>query len=148
MASIRDNILAALVARLATIPLWTAQLRTLQNDAGAAKVLAVVAFLTEDKHLATGDQYLASMQVLVWILANGEDADATLDAGNAYRYLDRLVVLAEKKIHAPDSWGLSPDFTDVQINGHDVNDPSADNQVQAHLRLTFTYRHHYQDPET
>ncbi|MBL8752268.1 MAG: hypothetical protein JNK15_03120 [Planctomycetes bacterium] len=146
MATIRDNILNALVARLATIPGWTAQLRGLTNGAPNATVLAVVCFLTEDKSLATNDQYQASMQVLVWIRGNPENADATLDGGNAFRYLDRLVALAEQQVHDPDEWGIEPAFTEVQINGHDVLDPANDHQVQAELRLTFTYRHHYQDP--
>ena len=146
MASLRDVILTALVARLATISGWDAQLRGRENVAGAA-VQAVVFQLSEDKDLATIDQYLASLQVGVLITAASEDADATIDAGNPFRYLDRQVVLAEKKIHDPDSWGPNPPFTDVAVNGHDVVDPDEENQVRALLRLTFKYRHHFQDPE-
>jgi hypothetical protein len=146
VASIRTNILLALVTRLAAIPGWAAQLRDRENG-GDHPVLAVVFFFSEDKRIATNDQYQATMTVGVFIKGRIEDADPTLDAGNVYRYLDRLVVLAEQKIHSPDEWGLTPGFTDVTINGHEVADPDEDNEVQALLRLTFTYRHHYQDPE-
>lgn len=144
--SIRTNILLALVARLATIPGWVAMLRKHENVADAA-VLAVVFMLAEDKRIETQDQYQATMTVGVWIKARTEDADSVLDEGNPYLYLDRLVVLAEKKIHDPDEWGLHPAFTDVTVNGHDVQDPDEEQAVEALLRLTFTYRHDYQDPE-
>jgi hypothetical protein len=146
MASIRDNILGALVTRLATISGWDVQLRGAVNTADAA-VKAVVLFVAEDKRLANNEHYVCTMQVAVFLTARAEDAHPTTDAGNPYRYLDRLVVLAEKKIHDPDSWGLNPDFTDVVVNGHDVSDPTEENEVTALMRLTFTYRHDYQDPE-
>lgn len=149
MASIRDNILGALVARLDAITGWNGQLRSATNvmePASTEKVLAIVAFLNEDKELSNSQQYAATMQVLVYIVANIEDADPTLDGSNPYRYLDRLVALAESTVHAPDSWGIEPGFTDVQIRGHDVSDPTEANQVTAELRLVFTYRHDYQDP--
>lgn len=146
MASIRDNILNALVTRLATISGWNVQLRGSVNTADAP-VKAVVFFVAEDKRLANAESYIATMQVAVFITARAEDAHSTIDAGNPYRYLDRLVVLAEKKIHDPDSWGLDPDFTDVVVNGHDVADPTEENEVTALMRMTFTYRHDYQDPE-
>jgi hypothetical protein len=148
MASIRDQILQALVARLAAVSVdWHVQLRAAVNPDDTKKVQVVVWQLGEDKTLATTDQYSASLQVRIYIVGHQEDADANLDAGNAYRYLDRLVVLAEKKIHAPDAWGVDPDFTDVVCNGHDVLDPEQDNQVEALLRLTFTYRHQAANPE-
>lgn len=147
MASIRQNILDALVTRLAAISGWSAQLRGSPNSIGSAAVAAIVAPVSEDKSITTADQYQATLQVLVWIVCNAEDADGVLDGGNAYRYLDRLVTLAEKAIHDPDEWGLDPAFTDVQIVGHDVSEPTEDNQVAAQLRLQFRYRHSYQDPE-
>ena len=146
MGSIRDNILTALVSRLATIPGWDAQLRGVENTS-ATGVTAVVSFLTEEKQFANNEQYDCSMEVVVWIIGHVEDASVSLDASNAYRYLDRLVTLAEKKVHAPDSWGLNPDFTDVRINGHDVRDPEDESTVEALLRLTFTYRHQLANPE-
>lgn len=144
--SIRTNILLALVERLATIPGWVAMLRQRENAADAA-VLAVVFMLGEDKRIETTDQYQASLSVGVLIKARPEDTDPVLDEGNPYLYLDRQVVLAEKKIHDPDEWGLHPSFTDVTINGHDVADPDEEQAVEALLRLTFTYQHDYQDPE-
>lgn len=146
MASIRDNILGALVTRLNGIAGWNAQLRGSTNAADSA-VHAVVFFVSEEKRLANNESYSATMQVAVFITARAEDASPTVDGGNAYRYLDRLVVLAEKRIHAPDAWGVTPDFTDVVVNGHDVGDPTEQNEVTALLRLTFTYRHDLDDPE-
>lgn len=147
MASIRDNILTALVTRLDAITGWTTQLRGSVNIAGDNGVVAIVAFVSEDKRLAASTVYTATMQVEVLITGRAEDADATADDGNPYRYLDRLVVLAEKAIHTPDSWGVTPDFTDVVVTGHEVLDPSESNEVAAVLRLQFTYRHDYQNPE-
>ena len=146
MASIRDNILNSLVTRLMTIPGWMAQLRGAQNVGGDVPVLAIVAMINEDKRLAGSDTYLATMQAEVLVQGRTEDADEMLDKGNPYRYLDRLVVEVEKKVHAPDSWGLIPDFTDVVCTGHVVTDPDESNIVAAVVQLTFTYRHHYQDP--
>lgn len=144
--SIRMNIALALVARLATIPGWNAQLRSSENG-GDFPVIAVVFFEGEAKRIATTDQYQATAPMNVFITGRLEDADQVLDDGNPYRYLDRLVVLAEKKIHSPDEWGLHPGFTDVTIEGHEVRDPDENNPMHALLRLSFTYRHDYQDPE-
>jgi hypothetical protein len=146
MASIRDTILNALVTRLASIAGWTAQLRGAVNVGGDVPVLAIVAMVNESKVLASSEVYSATLQVEVLVQGRAEDADATLDAGNPYRYLDRLVVQVEKKVHAPDSWGIDPDFTDVVCTGHVVADPDESNVVAAVVQLTFTYRHHYQDP--
>lgn len=147
MGSIRDNILVALVARLAGINAdWSVQLRASLNNAEAT-VQVVVQFISEAKSIANNQTYLATMNVGVLIVARAEDADEHLDDANPYRYLDRLVTAVEKQIHAPDSWGLDPDFTDVAIIGHDVQDPSDDNEVAALLRLSFKYRHDFQNPE-
>jgi hypothetical protein len=146
MASIRDGILVALVARLATIPGWSAQLRGVENI-GNVPILAVVYPISEDKQLATNEDYQCTLNVGVWITIRIEDASLTLDGGNSFRYLDRCVTEAEKKIHDPDAWGLEPGFTDVLINGHDVDEVDGDETaLDAFLRLTFKYRHHYQDP--
>lgn len=146
MASIRDVILGALVARLATIVGWNVQLRGVENRGNFA-VTAIVYYVGEDKYLATSDQYQATLNVGVEITARMEDADPDLDAGNPYRYLDRLVAAAESQVHNPDEWGVNPAFSDVQIAGHDVAFPEeGDTEVAALLRLTFKYRHHYQDP--
>lgn len=148
MTSIRMNIAIALVARLATIQGWNVQLRSLENG-GDFPVIAIVFFEGEAKRIAISSppQYQATCVVSVFIAGRSEDADPALDGGNPYRYLDRLVTLAEKKIHNPDSWGLNPDFTDVSIEGHEVRDPDESNPMHAVLRLAFTYRHDALDPE-
>lgn len=150
MTSIRDNLCNALVARIAAIDTtWDAQLRSTANQTQDGKqVLAIVAMVNEAKQLAGSDAYSATLNVEVLIVGNAEDADATLDAGNPFRYLDRLVADVERVVHAPDAWGVDPDYTDVQVTGHTVLDPSEDNTVAAVLAITFTYRHHYQDPDT
>jgi len=145
VTSIRLNIQLALVARLAALG-WNVQLRA-QENAGDAPVKAIVFAPGEDKNITTADQYQATLNVFVEITVRVQDASPVTDASNAYRYLDRMVVLAETTIHSPDSWGLNPDFTDVSITGHDVSDPNERAEVQALLRLTFRYRHHYQNPE-
>jgi hypothetical protein len=148
VTSIRMNIALQLVTRLATIPGWNVQLRAREN-VGDAPIAAVVFFASEEKQEGArrNYEYVAKMTVGVFIKCRAEDADATLDGGNPYRYLDRQVVLAEKKIHDPDEWGLNPGFTDVFIEGHEVADPDESNEMEALLRLTFTYKHNYQDPE-
>jgi hypothetical protein len=147
VASVRDVILQALVARLATIAGFTAQLRGVGNSS-ADLPLAVVLPISEDKSLANSEAYDCTLNVGVLLTVGIEDADATIDAGNAFRYLDRQVVLIEKKIHDPDSWGPNPPFTDVLVNGHDVSEIEGDDtKVDAFVRLTFRYRHHYQNPE-
>jgi hypothetical protein len=137
--TIRDTIMTALVTRIAAQTGWTAQLRSGSNEAGDG-VTATVFMTGEDKKLANIDQYNCTLLVGVEILAQAEDADATIDAGNPYRYLDRLVSQAEQVIHEPDDWGLDPDYTDVQILGHEVRPPSDDVTLAALLRLQFTYR--------
>ncbi len=145
MTSIRMNIQLALVSRLAALG-WNAQLRDHENT-GDAPVKAIVFGPSEDKRIETSDQYQNTLNVFVEITVRVQDAHPTTDAANAYRYLDRMVVLAEKKIHSPDEWGLNPGFTDVAIAGHDTSDPNERGEVEALLRLQFKYRHNYQDPE-
>ena len=151
MASILDQILLTLVARLAAIPQWDVQLRTGANAADAA-VRATVFHISEDKDFANNEFYNCTLRVGVSIIVRMEDADPVLDVGtdgepNPYRYFDRMRVLAEKKIHEPDSWGFDPDFTDVKINGHEVDNPSEKNELEGLMRLTFTYRHSITSPE-
>jgi hypothetical protein len=149
MASIRDQLQTALVARLATISGCTAALRGLQNDLPASGFSAVVAMLTEDKVLLTSAPalYSCTLQLLIFVTVAIDDAHAVTDGGNAFRYLDRMVVLVEKTIHAPDAWGPAPLFTDVAVLGHDVSDPSDENTLTAEVRVSFTYRHTAEDPE-
>lgn len=161
MASVRDNILGALVARLATIatPGPTATLipwhvaRQKARASGDFAVKASVFLVSESKRPRTNETYGCTMLVGVLITGRAEDVSPTLDldeAGqpNVFRYLDRLVVAAEKKIHDPDDgWGITPSFDHVSIDGHDVDDPTEDNEVQAMLRLAIVYRHELKNPE-
>jgi hypothetical protein len=149
MASIRMQLMTTLVARLATLPGWSARLRDVENESGTGAVQCVVYPVSEDKRLATNDSYIATLQVGIYIEARSENASATLDGGNPFRYLDRLLVLAEELVHQPDLWGAAPGFTDVVVNGHELDQAEGDpTSVEAFLRLTFTYRHSYLSPET
>lgn len=147
MVTIRQSILDALRTRLATIPGWDVQLRAAENTT-TGKVLAIITYFGEDKNPndAPTGKYQPTLQVTVQIVCNDEDVEAG-DADNPYRYLDRLVALAEKKIHAPDSWGLDPGFTKVEIVGHNVFDPGSEFSRAAVLRLVFQYRQSLEDPE-
>jgi len=145
VTSIRMNIQKALVARLAALR-WNSQLHGHENS-GDAPVKAITFAPTEDKRIETTDQYQATLSVFVEITVRVQDAHPTTDSGNAYEYLDRMVTLAEKTIHSPDEWGLTPSFSDAAIAGHDTADPNERGEVQALLRLQFKYRHDYQDPE-
>jgi hypothetical protein len=148
MVSVRVALLDALVARLATITGWTARLDNGENREGNAPIVANVFMVDEDKQLANSDHYLATLQVGVQVCARRDRADATLDGGNPWKYLDRLVVLLEKKVHAPDSWGVNPDYTEVVINGHTPYAIDGDETtVYADVLITFTYRHSYLNPE-
>lgn len=145
MASIRDSILTTLVTRLSSIPGWTSALRSGENPI-TGPVCAIVYPVGETKRLANSQAYDCSYRVEVAIVCRSEDASPSLDGGNPFRYLDRMLTEAEKRIHAPDSWGMDPAFTDVQIDGHEVLDPTEDNELLVRLLLTFRYRHDYQDP--
>jgi hypothetical protein len=149
MTSIRYSILRSLRDRLATLTGWSAQLRGTENNGTGTKVLAVVSFLGEDKVFGATGLYTCTMTVGVSIQARVADATSTF-LSDPFAYLDSLVVAAETKIHGPDSWGPSPGFSDVRIDGHDVADPEVGDEfldVAALLRLTFTYQHQITDPE-
>jgi len=164
MASIRDQVLNAFVARLALIPTWVAELRNRVNfDAGAVpgSVAAVVYPASEQKQFANDQQYDCIYRIAVQITCHDEDADDTLDgngtagSANPYRYLDRMVTLAEKAVHTPDDWDVDGEFTRVQILGHDVLDPAPQddgtpgdpNQREAVLHVNFTFRCQVTNPE-
>lgn len=148
MVSVRMAIMEALVTRLAAISGWTARLRNVENPEANAPIVATVYFVDEDKRIANTDSYISTMQVGVELVVRIEDVDETEDAGNGFKYLDRQVVLLEKQIHAPDAWGVDPDFTDVTINGHSVDNVDGDpTSLVAYVLLTFTFRHAAADPE-
>lgn len=151
MATIRQQIITEVVERLqAAQTEWSVQRRKVAgNPANEAAVTAVVAFVNEDKAIANSDAYLATLQLLVALTVNVEDADTDpdVDDGDAYLYLDRMVAEVEKAMHTPDEWGPNPLFADIVVLGHDVPDPEGETTVlTANVRLQFRYRHHYQDP--
>tara|TARA_R110002096_G_scaffold24771_5_gene78165 strand:+ start:577 stop:1026 length:450 start_codon:yes stop_codon:yes gene_type:complete len=147
MPTIRDTILDALTARLQVgLPTWSVQLRDLVNK--GALPLAVVYYVGEDKRDGGNDAYDCSISIAVEISVAPEDADATEDAGNPFKYLSRSVGQVEALIHAPDEWAGNPGINDVRIDGHDVADTEdEDLAVSALLRLTFTYSHALAGPE-
>lgn len=148
MTSIRQSILLDLVDRIGALPGFECTLRGYSNRSTSSElVTAVVAFVSESKQIETSEHYNATMQVGVVLQVNVEDADATEDESNPFRYLDRMVVEVEKLMHSPDQWGPSPSFSFVEINGHEVSDPDEDSTLAAMLRLTFQYRHRFDDPE-
>lgn len=146
MTSVRLSIQKDLVARLAAIgDDWTARLRDVDNREENAPIVATVYQVDEDKRIVGNTAYDATLQVGIEIVARREDAHPTTDAGNAYSYLDRLVVMVEKKIHEPDGWGENNRF---EVNGHSTDDVVGDpTSVVAYVLVTFTYRHAATDPE-
>lgn len=145
MPSQRDTLLTTLVTRLDSIAGISAVLRSDRTNVNAA-VVAIVYPDSEDKRLANSNTYDATYRVEVMVVVRQEDADGVTDGGNPYRYLDRMVTLIESAVHTPDSWGIDPDYTDVMVTGHEVQDPSEDNEHAARVFIEFRYRHDYQDP--
>lgn len=151
MASIRDVILSTLVGQLKTLPGWTAQLRSLRNVGASYTKRAIVFLVGEQKQLANQIMYACTLQVRLLVSAHSEDADATLDgtldepAGDPFRYLDRCVSELEAALADP-AIGWPDGFTELILGGHDQQDPSDDNEVEAIVRLLITYRHNVDDP--
>ncbi len=146
MASQRDVLLTTLVTRINAISGISASLRSSHQEVDSA-VVAIVYPDSEDKRLANNNTYDATLRVGVMLIVRQEDADADLDDSNPYRYLDRMLVKVEKVIHNPDSWGINPDYTDVEMTGFEVEDPTDDNEFVTRLWIKIDYRHDYQDPE-
>lgn len=142
--TIRKTLLKALVARIDALPGWTVGLRGTEN-AVAGPVHAIVVQDGEDKTIANSQSYNATLRVSVVVMVRAEDADETLDDGNAFLYLDRKMSEIENVLHDPDAWGVNPGFTEVRCVGHEVADPSDANELMARVLVRFTYRHDYQD---
>ncbi|MFN3242069.1 MAG: hypothetical protein ACE37K_11200 [Planctomycetota bacterium] len=145
MASIRDRILMELVTRIDAIEGMTGTLRDMRNTRPDGPT-AYVHPDGEDKELGTSETYEATFRVEVTLVVSVGDADEVTDGGNAYRYLDRMVTEIEKVVHAPDTAGTVPGFSDVVVAGHEIEGPDDKGELGAFIGLTFSYRHHYQDP--
>lgn len=144
MTTIRMTIMQALVARIDAITGWSAALRGTSNDIDAA-VFGIVYPVSEDKQLANSAEYDATLRVEVAIIVRTEDVTDQQEF-NPYIMLDERVAQVEQVVHAPDSWGISPAFTDVVVTGHTVEDPTEENELMARVFITFRYRHDYQNP--
>ena len=145
MGSQRDTLLTTLVTRVNGIDGVTGQLRN-SRQAVTDAVVAIVYPESEDKQLANSNTYDATFRCVVLVIVREEDADAVTDDSNPYRYLDRMVMEVERAVHTPDTWGVDPDYTDVLVTGHEVEDPTDDNEFVARVFIEFRYRHDYQDP--
>lgn len=145
MASIRRQIVVQLRDRLRTISGWDVQIAGAVHNP-AAVVHVDVFYDSEDKSIENSEQYSSRLQVGALIVGRVEDADPDPiadggDDGMPVLYIERLVQLAEEKIHAPDAWGVEPGFTDVVVTGHEVGEPDDASLIGAMLNLQFTYRH-------
>jgi len=145
VGSQRDTLLTTLVTRVNGIDGVTGQLRNSKQTVTDA-VVAIVYPESEDKQLANSNTYDATFRCVVLVIVREEDADAVTDDSNPYRYLDRMVMEVERAVHTPDTWGVDPDYTDVLVTGHEVEDPTDDNEFVARVFIEFRYRHDYQDP--
>lgn len=143
MASLRDAIVAELVTRLSANAGWTVRARA-GEEATNVPVLAIVSLFGESKRPTDSLFYECTLRVGVLLLVRQADASPTTDGGNPYRYLDRIVALAEKAIHASE-W---PNVERVQLAGHEVEDPTDDTTLAAELNLDIAYRHNINDPDT
>lgn len=142
MTSCRDRIAEELVVRLRTNAGWTVE-RGERAGVGNVPVLAVVYQIGENKRVASTEHYACTLRLGVLLRSGVERASPTLDGGNAQRYMDRLLTLAEKAVHAS-TW---PDEVIVSLEGHEVAPPGEANQIEALLTITFEYRHEFADPE-
>jgi hypothetical protein len=149
VASLRDKLLLALRTRLAGLTGWTVDLRAATNSGPASGVWAVVTPADEDSQLlfAEPPTYSCKLRVMVWIAVNVEDADQALDTdptnptvANPYRYLDRMLTLAQQKVH-DGAWSVAGWDGDVAITGTDVANPEDETRIATTLHLLFSYRH-------
>lgn len=141
--SIRVRIQQALVERLATATGWDVQLRGREN-ASPALPHAIVYQIAESKDVANNLEYSAVLEIGVLVVIRPEEEPTET---NPYLQLDRAISAVEQVIHSPDSWGLDPDFTDVQILGHEVSEPTEDTEPMGWVRLQFKYRHNIETPQ-
>lgn len=144
MASLRELIALEIVARLGEIDGWTAVYRGAEETTNVAGPLAIVAILGESKTPRDTLFYACTLRVGVLIRGAREDADPTLDGSNPVRYLDRLVALAEQKVHAA-PW---PNDEVPTITGHTIDASDDATVLEAQLELTVDYRHNFGDPNT
>jgi hypothetical protein len=143
MASLRDGIVEELRARLAAISGWSVQ-RLSAEQTSNAPVVALVHVLSETKRARDTTTYVCTLLAGITLLVQREGASATLDDGNPLRYLDRMVVLAEKAVHS----GPWANETIATLQGHEIAAPGDENQLEALVRVELIYRHNFNDPET
>lgn len=144
MASLRDQIAEAFVARFAALEKVTAYRRDIVTSMVFDDVLVVVNVLGESKRLEMELFYDCTLRIGVTVVVNREEADPVLDGSNELRYMDRALAQLEKEVHAT---ALPTDAYAV-ISGHDVQPPAEPNQIAAGLELQVRYRHNYDDPDT
>jgi hypothetical protein len=145
-ATIRMLLQDAFVARLAAIEGVDAQLRGTVNEQGTAPVQVVVYFVSEDKKLATNMHYAATMTLGVEVQVSAS-AMSLSDSGNIFKTLDRWVSAVEQVVHLPDSWGTTPDYTDVLVLGHETLDPQQELEGIGMVRVQVSYRHSIEGPQ-
>lgn len=141
MTSCRDQIAEELATRLRANSGWTVD-RGERAGTANVPVLAVVYQIGENKTVASTEHYACTLRLGVLLRSGVERASSTLDGGNAQRYMDRLLTLAEKSVHSS-TW---PNEVIVSLEGHEVAPPSETNQIEALLTITFQYRHQFTDP--
>jgi hypothetical protein len=145
-STIRWQILEALVVRLAAIDGFVAGLRSQVNEQESNGIVATVFFVGEDKKPDTATTYLSTMTVGVEVVVD-QTAAIEADGTNLYATLDRALSCVEQIVHAPDSWGLDDDFTDVSIVSTEASDPRDELTLAGAVRLQFRYRHSIEGPQ-
>lgn len=148
MTSIRFQLLQEFAARIDAINGIDGAVRGTTQERDGSAVTALVAPSGEQKAPLTSEDYDCTYNAEVLVTVNIEDADVVIDEGNPYAYLDRVLVLIERVVHDPVEWDTPARLLRIDITGHEVDDPSDDNELSALLYVTFTYRHHFQDPES
>lgn len=144
MASLRDQLVDALVTRIAGLAGWTAR-RVAGREVLNAPKLALVTIVDEDKEPESQLFYQCTLHVLVMIRGRQEDATALAHGSNPFRYLDELVAQVEGVVHTPQAW---PHEAIVSLQGHEILGPDEENGLHASLRLVIEYRHNFADPNT
>jgi hypothetical protein len=143
VASLREAILDELVTRLDGIgDGWSAAKRGDSNVLNAT--VSAIVYQTGETKLTESITFKCTLAVSAEITVNEEDADDTIDGGNVYTYLDRMVADAERAIHG----ALWPDGFNALVRGHTPAQPDQDTRAAARLDLEVKYEHNIEDPDT